>query len=408
LEISLIDTLWVLVASCLVFFMNAGFALVEAGFCRAKNTVNILGKNFVVFAIASLMFWLIGYGLMFGEGNALIGLSGFMVNSNTINPATNIPVLAFFFFQSAFAAAGASIVSGAVAERIKFDSFLVFTTILIGLIYPFVGHWIWGGGWLSSIGFMDFAGSTAVHSVGGWAALMGIIVLGPRLDKFRIDGSVKPLLGHSIPLATLGGFILWLGWFGFNAGSTLTVDESVAHIFVTTALAACAGVISSLIVVMKQSGKADLSMIINGALAGLVAITAGCNVISPGMSIIVGAIAGVIVVYSVQVVDKIKLDDPVGAVSVHLVNGIWGTIAVGLFAVNDGLFMGGGVKLLIIQIFGIIAVGFTVSVLSYLLWTLLSNTMGIRVTEKEELEGLDIGEMGMEGYNGFQIFTTEN
>jgi Amt family ammonium transporter len=410
---NMVDTLWVLVAGFLVFFMNAGFAFVEAGFCRAKNAVNILAKNYIVFALAALAFWAIGYGLMFGNGNAVIGVDSFAVNESSNNPVTNIPVFAFFFFQLAFASAACSIISGAVAERIKFNAFIIFGTLLVAFIYPLTGHWIWGGGWLAKIGFHDFAGSTAVHSVGGWAALAGILALGPRLGKYREDGTSRAIVGHSIPLATLGGFILWLGWFGFNPGSQLAMDENVPRIALTTGLASCAGTVTAMLMAWKIIGKPDLSMIINGCLAGLVGITASCAVTSPIGSIIIGGISGIIVVPAVIAFDKVKLDDPVGALSVHLVNGIWGTIAVGLFAVPgyvsgvEGLFYGGGTSQLLTQLGGIAAVGATVFPASLALWFVIKKIVGLRVTREEEIGGLDIGEMGIEAYSGFQIFTTE-
>ncbi len=414
--VNLVDTLWVMMAGFLVFFMNAGFAMVESGFCRAKNVVNILAKNFAVFAIAGLIFWAVGYGIMFGQGNVIIGMDSFLVDESSNNPVTNIPLFAFFFFQMAFAATAGSIISGAVAERIKFYAYIVFTVIMIAVIYPMIGHWIWGGGWLSKLGFHDFAGSTVVHSVGGWAALAGIIVLGPRIGKFRADGTPKAIMGHSIPLAVLGTFILWLGWFGFNAGSTLAMNLDVPRIALITALGASAGLLSSMAVVSIRDGKTDLSMVVNGSLAGLVAVTAGCAVFSPVSAIIVGTIAGILVAYLVPFFDKLKIDDPVGALAVHLGNGIWGTLAVGLFASADylggsvgaGLFMGGSADLLVKQIIGVASVGATVFGLSMIGWTILNKTMGIRVSREEEIGGLDIGEMGMEGYKGFQIFTTED
>ncbi|MBD3418613.1 MAG: ammonium transporter [Chitinivibrionales bacterium] len=412
--VNLVDTLWILIAAFLVFFMNAGFAFVETGFCRAKNATNILAKNFSVFAIAALAFWALGYGFMFGEGAGLIGMNSFLVSETANNPAPNIPVFAFFFFQLAFAAAGCSIISGAVAERIKFNAFLIFGSIMVAIIYPLGGHWVWGGGWLGEMGFHDFAGSTVVHSVGGWAALAGVLLLGPRVGKYREDGSSKALVGHSMPLATLGGFILWLGWFGFNPGSQLALDENVPRIALTTALSSCAGILSAMITAWIVLGKPDFSMIINGCLAGLVAITAPCAVASTTGSVAIGIVAGVLVVFAVLFFDKIKVDDPVGALAVHLINGIWGTLAVGLFAVPKyfdgaaGLFYGGGVKLLGVQFVGVLAIGATVFVLSLIFWSILKATTGIRVSKEEEVGGLDIGEMGMEAYNGFQIFTTED
>ncbi len=410
--INLVDTLWVLVAAFLVFFMNAGFAFVETGFCRAKNAVNILSKNFAVFAIAMLAFWAVGYGLMFGSGEGLVGTDSFLVGERANSPVSNIPVFAFFFFQAAFAAAGCSIISGAVAERIKFVSYLVFGTLMVAFIYPLGGHWVWGGGWLGRMGFHDFAGSTVVHSVGGWAALAGVILLGPRVGKYRPDGAARAIVGHSIPLATLGGFILWLGWFGFNPGSELALDENVPRIALTTALASCTGIIGAMALSWKIGGKPDLSMTINGCLAGLVAVTAPCAVVTPLGSMLIGLIAGILVVLAVYFFDKLHLDDPVGALAVHLVNGIWGTVAVGLFAAPEysdgkaGLFYGGGFAMLGVQLLGIAAVGATAFALSMLFWTLIKATLGMRVSREEEIAGLDVGEMGMEAYAGFQIFTT--
>ena len=410
---NMVDTLWVLIAAVLVFFMNAGFAFVESGFCRAKNVVNILAKNFIVFAIAAVAYWAIGYGFMFGNGT-IIGTDSFLVNETANSPVSNIPPFVFFFFQLAFAAAGCSIISGAVAERIKLISFLVFGTLMVAFIYPLTGHWIWGGGWLSGLGFYDFAGSTAVHSVGGWCALTGIILLGPRIGKYRKDGSQHAILGHSIPLATLGGFILWLGWFGFNPGSQLAMDANVPRIALTTALASCTGILGAMITSWLSRGKPDLSMIINGCLAGLVAITAPCAVVTPVGSVIIGLIAGIIVVFSVYTFDKFQLDDPVGATSVHLVNGIWGTLAVGLFASpkyfdgKAGLFYGGGAAQLGIQLLGVLSVAVAILIGSFLLWSIIKAVFGLRVSREEEIGGLDVGEMGLEGYSGFQIFTTED
>ena len=411
-----VDTLWVLVAALLVFFMNAGFAMLESGLCRAKNTVNILAKNFIVFALSSLAFWAIGFAIMFGDGNGIMGLSGWMIggadNSPALNDAyqgvfsslnwTGVPLYAKFFFQLAFAATAATIVSGVVAERIKFLSFIIFSFVLVAFIYPLAGHWAWGGGWLADIGFSDFAGSTVVHSVGGWAALAGVIVLGPRLGKFNKDGSANPLPGHNMTSATLGTLILWLGWFGFNPGSTMEADAgAITSIALNTNMAAAAGCLSATAVAWLLLGKPDLSMVLNGTLAGLVAITAPCASVSVGSSIIIGAIAGVLVVYSVLFFDRVKLDDPVGALSVHLVNGVFGTLAVGLFATEGGLFFGGGMASTVAQLTGIAAVGATTFVLAFAVWFVLKATIGVRVTEAEELEGLDISEHGMEAYVGF-------
>ncbi len=420
-----LDTLWVLVTAMLVFFMNLGFATVESGFARSKNAVNILSKNFIVFAVSSLGYLLLGWGLMFGDGNGFVGTSGlFFVGGADNSPAigdaysgvysaiswTGVPLWAKFFFQLVFCGTAATIVSGAVAERVKYISFIVFSFILTLLIYPVVGHWIWGGGWLASKGMWDFAGSTVVHSVGGWAALAGAIALGPRFGKYKKDGSIQAIPGHNLSLATIGAFVLWLGWFGFNPGSTMAADpSSIAHILMTTNTSGIVAILTSTITSWLFLGKPDLGMSINGLLAGLVAITAPCAFVSVTSSIIIGAVAGVIVVFAVVIFDRIKVDDPVGAISVHLVNGIFGTICVGLFAedkitgaaTGNGLFMGGGFTLLGNQLLGVITVGAFVFSLSMLVWSVLKKTMGIRVSLQEEIQGLDIGEHGNEAYPDF-------
>lgn len=397
-----LNTTWVLIAGSLVFFMQAGFALVEAGLTRSKNTTNILFKNLMDFAIGTLGFWLIGYGIMFGAGNSFFG--EFELFSTTDHgSALGIPNLAFFFFQLVFAATAATIVSGAMAERTKFVSYLIYSAIITLIIYPISGHWIWGGGWLSQleIPFHDFAGSTVVHSLGGWLAMAGAIVLGPRIGKYK-NGKVNAIPGHSITLAALGVFILWLGWFGFNPGSTLGMGdpELVAHIFVTTNGAAAAGAVATLITTWIKYGKPGLSMTLNGVLAGLVAITAGCDVVSPGGAVIIGFIAGVLVVYAVEFFDRIaKIDDPVGAVSVHAINGAFGTIAVGLFATDGGLFYGGGAGMLLSQVIGVAAVAAWGIGTGLVLFYILKATIGLRVTAKEEENGLDYYEHGEKAYN---------
>lgn len=427
-----IDTVWVLIAAVLVFFMNLGFGMVEAGLCRAKNTVNILAKNFIVFAIASASFWVIGWGLMFGNGNPLMGLEGlFFVGGADNSPAmgnaysgayaaiswTGVPLWAKFLFQLVFAATAATIVSGVVAERIKFLSFIVFSFILVAVLYPITGHWIWGGGFLASLGMWDFAGSTVVHSVGGWAALAGVLLLGARYGKYRPDGSVKPIFGHNMSMVMLGGLVLWFGWFGFNAGSTMGVGDgsAIAHIAVTTSMAAAMAILSSTAMSWIIQKKPDLSMIVNGALAGLVAITAPCAFVGVGSAALIGLIAGVLVVFAVLMFDKLRIDDPVGALSVHLVNGIWGTLAVGLFAVDgitgaatgNGLFFGGGFKLLAAQAIGVVAVGAFTFAGSLLIWLVIKQVLGLRVSREEEISGLDIGEHGAKAYPDFQGFLTK-
>jgi len=418
-----LDTVWVLVTAFLVFWMNAGFALVESGLCQAKNTVNILAKNFVVFAIASIAFLVIGWGLMFGDGNSLIGTDGlfFLLGADN-SPATGdaykgvysamnwtgVPLYAKFFFQLVFAGTAATIVSGAVAERIKFLSFIVFSVIIVGFIYPVGGHWIWGGGWLAKAGMFDFAGSTVVHSIGGWAALAGVMVLGPRLGKFTKDGRVSPIPGHNMSTATLGALILWLGWFGFNPGSTMAADAgAIARIALTTNTAAAAATLTATLTAWIMLRKPDLSMILNGTLAGLVAITASCAFVSVVSSLIIGLIAGVLVVLAVIMFDKLKLDDPVGALSVHLVNGVFGTLALGFFAedrfapgiTGDGLLFGGGTKLVVSQIMGIVGIGVFTFVVSIVAWYVIKAIFGLRVSKEEEMEGLDIGEHGVEAYH---------
>lgn len=421
-----LDTLWVLITGMLVFFMNLGFAMVESGMCRSKNTVNILSKNFIVFAISSLAFWAMGWGLMFGDGTGFIGLSGlFFIGGADNSPMpgdlyqgvysslswATVPLLAKFFFQLVFAGTAATIVSGAVAERIKYISFIVFSFLLVAVIYPIVGHWIWGGGWLAKLGFWDFAGSTVVHSVGGWAALAGILVLGPRLGKYK-DGKVNAIPGHNMTSATIGAIVLWLGWFGFNPGSTMGLSvNDISRIVITTNTAGAVGLLVATGVAWLVLGKPDLGMSINGLLAGLVAVTAPCAFISVGSSAIIGAIAGVIVVFAVLFFDKLKIDDPVGATAVHLANGVFGTLAVGLFAqdsimpntTGSGLFFGGGTKLLIAQLTGIATVAVFTFVLSYIFWIAVKATMGLRVSEHEEIEGLDIGEHGQAAYPDFAI-----
>ncbi|HVZ79729.1 MAG TPA: ammonium transporter [bacterium] len=417
------DTIWTLITAMLVFWMNAGFALVESGMCRTKNTVNILSKNFIVFAVSSISFWVLGWGLMFGNGNGFIGTSGlWLVGGADNSPATgaayqgdyssinwtSTPLWAKFFFQLVFAGTAATIVSGAVAERIKYFSFIVFSFILVGIIYPITGHWIWGGGWLGGKLFHDFAGSTVVHSVGGWAALAGALILGPRIGKYNKDGSANTLPAHNMSTATLGCLILWLGWFGFNPGSTMAADPTaMARICVTTNTAAAMGALAATFMTALLMGKPSLGMTINGCLAGLVAITAPCAFVSVGSSAIIGLIAGVLVVLAVIFFDKIKIDDPVGAVSVHMVNGVWGTLSVGLFGAKDlvlagspgyGLFLGGGSGLLMVQLEGIVAVAVFVFAISCVSWFLIKMVMGLRVSADEETEGLDIGEHGELAY----------
>lgn len=411
-----LDTVWVLVCAMLVFFMHAGFALLESGFGRKKNTVNILAKNILNVALASLAFYFIGFGLMFGEGGPLIGAGGFFPvfdGTDAVSTPDNLPVTAFFFFQLVFAATAATIVSGAVAERIKLSAFLVFAFILVLALYPIVGHWVWGGGWLATEGFHDFAGSTVVHSVGGWAALTGVYFLGARTGKFTKEGKARAIPGHSMPLAAAGMFILWLGWFGFNPGSQLNADGAeIARIALSTNMAAAAGAVVACIVAWALLRAPDLSMIINGALAGLVAITAGCSVVNPFGAIVIGALAGALVVVAVLGFEKLRLDDPVGAISVHLVCGAFGTLMVGLFSTNAdvglGLFYGGGMDLFVTQLIGVAAVGAFTVVATSVLWIALKKTMGIRVDAEDEYIGLDVAEHKMEAYPTDAIPGTRN
>ena len=396
------DYVWTLVAAALVFFMQAGFAMVEAGFTRAKNAINIMMKNLMDFSMGTLAFWAIGFGLMFGaSASGWLGTSGFFLSDFKVGG--DPWVLAFWMFQVVFAATAATIVSGAMAERTKFSSYMIYTVFICGIIYPVFGGWAWGGlfhggGWLEKLGFIDFAGSTVVHSVGGWAALAGAIVLGPRIGKYTQDGKVRPILGHNLPLAALGVFILWLGWFGFNPGSTTAASKDIAMIFVNTNLAAAAGAVLAMFTSWMRIGKPDVGMSLNGALAGLVAITAPCASVTPLSAVIIGAIAGIIVVLSVFFFDKIKVDDPVGAISVHGVNGAWGTLAAGLF--NMG---GVSAKIIGVQLLGIGACFVWTFGSAFILFKIIDKTIGLRVSPEEERDGLDYSEHGGNAYPDFEV-----
>lgn len=400
-----IDTIWILVAAVLVMFMQPGFALVEAGFTRSKNTANILMKNLMDFSIGSLIFWLLGYTLMYGEDvGGFLGKISFFFSSNEIN---GVPDLTSLMFQTVFAATAATIVSGAVAERTKFSAYLIFSIAITAVIYPISGHWVWGGGWLSSMAtpFHDFAGSTVVHSVGAWVGLMGAIVIGPRIGKYTKEGKPRAIPGQNLALGALGVFILWFGWFGFNPGSQLAATGSdnakaISHIFITTNLAAAAGAVTAMIVTWMKYKRPGLSLTLNGALAGLVAITAGCDVVSPGGAVIIGILAGILLVFGVEFIDKVlKIDDPVGAVSVHGLNGAMGTIMVGLLSTDNGLFYGGGAAQLGSQLIGVLAVAAWAMGLGYLVFFVLKKTIGVRVSKRIEEEGLDIYEHGESAYN---------
>lgn len=415
-----LDTVWVLIAAILVMFMQAGFALLEAGFTRSKNAVNILMKNLMDFSFGTITYYMVGFGLMFGAGNFFMGTSGFFLHDTGTTFGSlewsKVPLEAKYFFQLVFAATAATIVSGAMAERTRFVAYLFYSIVITAVIYPIVGHWIWGGGWLAELGMWDFAGSTVVHSTGGWLALTGAVMLGPRSGKYNQDGSSNAFPGHSIPLAALGVFILWFGWFGFNPGSTMGAVTDIAHIATTTNLAAAAGAIAAMLTSWWMFKKPDLSMALNGAIAGLVAITAPCAFVSAGSAIWIGLVGGVLVVLSVVFLDQVlKIDDPVGAISAHAVCGSWGTLAVGLFAqdvfapgtTGDGLLFGGGWKLLGVQSLGIISVFGWCMITGFTLFYVIKHLVGLRVSREEELRGLDIDEHGMEAYGGFQIFTTQ-
>ncbi len=416
-----LNVVWTCVAAFLVFFMQAGFAMVEAGFTRAKNAVNIIMKNLMDFSIGTLAFFFIGFGLMFGKSNGLFGTTDFMI-TGALGEGGHWDYT-FLIFQTVFAGTAATIVSGAMAGRTRFKAYMTYSVFICALIYPIFGSWAWGGlfhggGWLEKLKtpFVDFAGSTVVHSIGGWLALAGAIVLGPRLGKYGPDGQPKAIPGHNITLAALGVFILWFGWFGFNPGSTTVGNGEIGRVAVTTNLAAAAGALASALISWWRFGKPDASMSLNGALAGLVAITAGCYTVTPVGAIWIGLVAGVLVVYSVLFIDRVlKIDDPVGAVSVHGVCGAWGTLAVGLFnaekvlgtgTANTGLFYGGGGAQLLTQAIGVGTAFLWAFGCGLVLFKAIKATVGLRASEEEELRGLDITEHGMEAYEGFQIFSS--
>ena len=409
----LANNLWLLIATILVIFMNAGFAMVEAGMCRSKNAVNILAKNLFVFALAVTSYWFIGYSLMYGgsvaDGWLYFGGLFFdpTVTADMVTDAGLVPTVDFLF-QSAFAGTAATIVSGLVAERVKFGEFVVFAIVLTAFIYPIAGSWKWNGGWLDSFGFVDFAGSSIVHSVGAWAGLVGAMLLGPRIGKYS-DGKPQAMPGHNMAIATLGALVLWIGWYGFNPGSQLAMDQWVPYVAVTTTLAAAAGAIGATIVSTLTSGKPDLTMIINGILAGLVSITAGCGDMTLAGAWFAGLVGGIIVVFSVAALDAAEIDDPVGAFSVHGVCGVWGTVVIGLWGTavqgdgaGMGLFNGGGITLLLVQALGAAAYAIWTLVTCWIAWSVIGGLFGgIRVSEEEETQGLDIGEHGMEAYPDF-------
>jgi len=397
------NNMWMLVATFLVFIMHLGFATLESGLTRSKNTINILFKNTFIISMGIIMYAICGFNLMYpGDFSVgqFFGFAGPWISA----PLGEDGLIAYadggytywtdFIFQAMFAATAATIVSGAVAERVKLSSFLIFATVFVALVYPVAGSWKWGGGWLDQMGFYDFAGSTIVHSVGGWAALVCAYILGPRIGKYTSSG-MKLIPGHSMPLPAIGVFLLWVGWYGFNGGSVLSADpELISLVFVTTTLAACAGVVGAMILSWIMNKKPDLSLTLNGALAGLVGITAGADVMTPGSAVLIGLIAGFIVVVSVMFFDKIRIDDPVGAISVHLVCGIWGTLAVGLFSTNPE-------HSFFVQFIGVVAYGIFTIICSFVIFMIIKAVMGVRVSKEEEITGLDLAEHGMEAYPDF-------
>ncbi len=400
--INSLDTVWVLLAAMLVFWMQPGFALVEAGFTRTKNTANILMKNFIDFILGTLLFWFIGFGIMFGVGD-FMGMPNFF--SLDFYGDTNVPKEGFLIFQTVFCATAATIVSGAMAERTKFSMYIVYSLFITGLVYPISGHWTWGGGWLSELGFHDFAGSTIVHSVGGWIALVGAAILGPRVGKYGKDGKSRAIPGHNLTIAALGVFILWLGWFGFNPGSQLAADGAenaiaISHVFLTTNIAAVAGGFAAVFVSWIKYGKPSLSLTLNGILAGLVGITAGCDVVGAGGAALIGLICGTVMIFSVEFIDKVlKIDDPVGASSVHGVCGCLGTLLTGVFAIDGGLLYGGGFSMLGVQALGALTIGVWAAACGFIIFKVVDKVHGLRVPARIEEEGLDVYEHGESAYN---------
>ncbi|HCW54025.1 MAG TPA: ammonium transporter [Clostridium sp.] len=405
-----IDTFWVLIGGILVFWMQAGFAMVETGFTRSKNAGNIIMKNLMDFALGSLIYWILGFGIMFGADKAgIIGMPVFFADGIAENATTSINNYAFLFFQTVFCATSATIVSGAMAERTKFISYCIYSAIISAVIYPIAGHWIWGGGWLAQLGFHDFAGSTAVHSIGGWCALIGAYILGPRIGKYTKGGKSNAIPGHSLTLGALGVFILWMGWFGFNPASSLSIStpealEMSSRVFITTNLAAAAAAAVTMILTWVKYGKPDVSLTLNGVLAGLVAITAGCDMVSPAGAAIIGVASAFAMVYGIEFVDRVlKIDDPVGAVGVHCINGVLGTILTGAFAMDGGLFYGGGFKFFGVQCLGVLVVAIWSIATATILFKVIKATIGLRVTREEEIRGLDLEEHGLESsYADFQ------
>lgn len=409
-----LNTMWILLAAFMVFFMQAGFGMLEAGLVRTKNAANIIMKNLLDFCFAALGYFIFGYAIMYGGSGMFVGTEGWFL-IGAVSAVEGVPLEAVWLFQAVFAGTAATIVAGAVAERMRFVAYLGYAFLITAFIYPVVGHWVWGGGWLANLDFHDFAGSTVVHGVGGVSALVGAWLLGPRFGRFGPDGSPHVIAGHNMPLVGMGVFILWFGWFGFNAGSTLGFDEPevVARVAINTMLAPSAGAIAAMFTAWAWWGKPDLTISLNGALAGLVGITAPCAVVSPSASLFIGLLAGILVVFGIDWMNRIRVDDPVGAVPVHGLCGIWGTLAVGLFgqatlgAPNDGLLYGGGFGQLGIQCLGVIACFTFAGLAMYVVFKFIDVTVGLRVSHETELRGLDLDEHGMESYAGFQIFTTD-
>lgn len=409
-----LNTMWILLAAFMVFFMQAGFGMLEAGLVRTKNAANIIMKNLLDFCFAALGYFIFGYAIMYGGSGMFVGTEGWFL-IGAVSSVEGVPLEAVWLFQAVFAGTAATIVAGAVAERMRFVAYLGYAFLITAFIYPVVGHWVWGGGWLANLDFHDFAGSTVVHGVGGVSALVGAWLLGPRFGRFGPDGSPHVIAGHNMPLVGMGVFILWFGWFGFNAGSTLGFDEPevVARVAINTMLAPSAGAIAAMFTAWAWWGKPDLTISLNGALAGLVGITAPCAVVSPSASLFIGLLAGILVVFGIDWMNRIRVDDPVGAVPVHGLCGIWGTLAVGLFgqatlgAPNDGLLYGGGFGQLGIQCLGVIACFAFAGLAMYVVFKFIDVTVGLRVSHETELRGLDLDEHGMESYAGFQIFTTD-
>ncbi len=399
-----IDTVWVAICAALIFQMEGGFALLEAGFIRSKNAMSIIAKVIIDIIFGGIAFYLVGFGIAYGVSNGYFAFGTGIVENAAIE--LTISTKLFWFIQLGFAIAAISIVSGAVAERMKLWAYAAFVVLFCAVLYPVVANWVWNpGGWLAARGFNDFAGSAAVHAMGGFAALAAAIVLGPRLGKYTEDGRIQAIPGHNLPLAAVGAFILWFGWFGFNPGSTLAAVgnwELIGTVATNTFLSSAAGGIATMIFTHFRNGKMDITMVINGVLAGLVGITAGCNVLSPNSAIIVGLIAGVLVDVAVMMIDRMKIDDPVGAIAVHGINGLWGTLAVGLFAIEGGLFTGGGGSLFVTQLIGVVAIGLFGFVTTFALFTILKVTIGIRVSREEELAGIDAASLALESYSTFE------